>query len=145
MSLFTIWNVQSAVTCESGRVPPRKSFYFSISKLILYFLYCFHVPCAVLFSVLSCIPSTVLFTVYLHIVVSMFRFLCYWSHSKANAVDQTIQLDFIKDLPSITQSNLQAATAENEEQYTLSNIIYIKLQNCCFFFEVYFEGNTPKM
>ena len=30
-------------------------------------------------------------------------------------------------------------------QYTLSNMIYIKLQNYCFFFfEMYFEGRTPK-
>ena len=53
---------------------------------------------------------------------------------------------FTKDLPSISQSNAQAATAKNEEQYTLSNMIYIKLQNCSVtFFEVCFEGGTPKM
>ena len=51
---------------------------------------------------------------------------------------------FTKDLPSITQSNVQAVKAEKEESYTLSNMIYIKLQNCCFFFfEVYFEA--PKL
>ena len=51
---------------------------------------------------------------------------------------------FTKDLPSISQSNIQAVKAEKEEQYTLSNMIYIKLKNCCsFFFEVYFEA--PKM
>ena len=53
---------------------------------------------------------------------------------------------FTKDLPSIIQSNEQAATAKNEEQYTLNKMIYIKLQNCCVsFFEAYFEGGTPKM
>ena len=58
------------------------------------------------------------------------------------------QFNFVltKDLPSISQSNVQAVTAKNEEQYTLNNMIYIKLQNCYFFFfEVYFEGDTPKM
>ena len=51
---------------------------------------------------------------------------------------------FTKDLPSISQSNIQAVKAEKEEWYTLSNMIYIKLKNCCFFFfEVYFEA--PKM
>ena len=40
---------------------------------------------------------------------------------------------FIKDLPSVSQSNVQAVTAETEVQYTLSNIIYFKFQNCCFF------------
>ena len=62
MSIFTIWNVQSAVTCESGRVPSCKSVYFGISKLILCFPYCFHVPC------------TVLFTVYFHTAISIFSF-----------------------------------------------------------------------
>ena len=53
---------------------------------------------------------------------------------------------FTKDLPSIILSNVQAARAKNEEQYTLSNMIDIKLQNCCVsFFEVYFEGGTPKI
>ena len=40
---------------------------------------------------------------------------------------------FIKDLPAVSQSNVQAVTAENEEQHTLSNIIYIKFNNCCSF------------
>ena len=35
--------------------------------------------------------------------------------------------------------------AKNEEQYTLSNMLYIKLQNCCFFFRPIYEGGTPKM
>ena len=79
MSLFIIWIVQSAVTCESGRAPSCKSLYFGISKRILYFPYYFHVPC------------TVLFTVYFYTAISTFRFLCYWSHSNANTVNQTIQ------------------------------------------------------
>ena len=33
----------------------------------------------------------------------------------------------------MSQSNVQAVTAENEEHYTSSNVIYIKFQNCCFF------------
>ena len=40
---------------------------------------------------------------------------------------------FIKVLPLVSQTNAQAVTAENEEQYTLSNIIYIKFQTCCLF------------
>ena len=121
MSYFTIWNIQSAVTCESGRTTSSKLVCFGISKRILYFPCCFNVP------------ATVLFIVYLRTVISMFRFFCYLWHSKAKAVNQAIQLFFIKDLPSVTQSNVQAVTAENEEQHTLSNIIYIKFQNCCFF------------
>ena len=51
---------------------------------------------------------------------------------------------FTKDLPSLSQSNIQAVKAEKEEWYTLSSMIYIKLKNCCFFFfEAYFE--PPKI
>ena len=39
---------------------------------------------------------------------------------------------FIKDLASLSQSKEQAVMAENEEQYTLSNIIYIKDRMQCF-------------
>ena len=34
----------------------------------------------------------------------------------------------------------KAATAENEEQYTLSNLIYIAFQNVTLFFEVFFQA-----
>ena len=39
----------------------------------------------------------------------------------------------------IGQLNVPAATAENEEQYTFSNIIYIGFQNSYSFFEVLFD------
>ena len=51
---------------------------------------------------------------------------------------------FIEDRPSVSQSNVQAVTAENKEQYTLSNIIEIKFPNSCFLY-VCFEGGAPKM
>ena len=103
MSFFTIWNVQSAVTYESGRVPSRKSVYFGISKRILYFPDNFHVPCILLFTVYFNVPCTVHFTLYFRTVISTFLLLCYWSHSKANAVNQTIQLCFYQRF-SIGQS-----------------------------------------
>ena len=56
----------------------------------------------------------------------------YHSHSKANGVNQTIHLCFVKDWPSIT-STCKLRTAENKEQDTLSNIMYIQFQNCDFF------------
>ena len=40
---------------------------------------------------------------------------------------------FFKDRPSLSQSNVEAVSAENEEQYTLSNIIHIKFQKCYLF------------
>ena len=138
MSFFTIWIVQSAVTCESRRASSRKSVYFGISKLILYFPYfMYHVWCMILF------------TVYFHTVISVLRTSIYAVFVIDRTRKQTLLMKwvhfvFTKDLPSISQSNVQAAKAEKEEQYALSNMIYIKLPNCCcFFFEVYFEA--PKM
>ena len=86
---------------------------------------------------------------YFHTVISVFRTSIYAVFVIDRTRKQTLLIklfDFVftKDLPSISQSNVQAVKAEKEEQYTLSNMIYIKLQNCCFFFfEVYFEA--PKM
>ena len=54
MSFFTIQTVQSAVTCESGQAPSRKSVYFVQTDTI------FHAP------------FTVLFTLYSHTVISVF-------------------------------------------------------------------------
>ena len=76
------------------------------------------------------VPCTILFTVHFHAVISMFHFLCYWSHSKA--INSSLFLLKIYHR-SVNQSNVQAVTVENEEEYTLSNIIYIKFQNCCLF------------
>ena len=109
MLSVTVWNVQSAVTCESGQIPSLKSDYFCMSKSILYFSYCFPVPCTVLFNVYFHVACIALSTVYCHAVISMFHFLCYWSQSKSNAVNQTIQLGF-------HSVKLQTVTAKNKEQ-----------------------------
>ena len=39
----------------------------------------------------------------------------------------------------MVQLNVQAAAAENEERYTLSNIIYIEFQIHTLFFEVFLD------
>ena len=62
----------------------------------------------------------------------MYIFLLYRSHSKANATNQAILFCFRKRL-NIDQSKIQTATAENEEQYTMSNIIYIEFPTFYFF------------
>ena len=98
-------NVQSAVTCESERVPSSKAVYFGISKLVLYFPYNFHAPCILLFTVYFHVPCTVHFSVYFHTVMSMFVFICY-------AVKR-FHFVFIKDLTSVSHSNERAVTAEN--------------------------------
>ena len=77
MLLFTMRNFHNAATCESGRMPSRKSVYFGISKPILFFQYFFHVPCTALFTMHFHVTCTVFFTVDLHIVLHMFGFLCF--------------------------------------------------------------------
>ena len=57
-----------------------------------------------------------------------YLFLLRRSHSKANAVNQTVLLCVRKRF-TIDQLNVQTAMAENEEQCTLSNIILIEFKN----------------
>ena len=73
---FTIWNLKRAITYKCARiVVSRTSVYFAISKLILLFSYCFHVP-YILFS-----------NVYFYIVRSIFHFLFNRSRSTASLVN----------------------------------------------------------
>ena len=72
-------------------------------------------PCAALFTVYFHVPCIVLFIVHFHAVISMFRFFCYRSHLKASAVNQMIQFFKIKNLPLVSQSNVEAKTDENQE------------------------------
>ena len=62
----------------------------------------------------------------------MYLFFLYRFHWKANVVNQTI-LYCVRKRLTIDQSNVQTVMAENQEQYTLSNIIYIEFQNISFF------------
>ena len=109
--------------------------YVSQSILALAHWYCiFHISCT---------------TVYFHTVISVFRTSIYAVFVIDRTRKQTLLIklfDFVfaKGLPSMSQSNVQAVKAKLEEQYSLSNMICIKLPSCCFFFlEVYFEA--PKM
>ena len=62
----------------------------------------------------------------------MFPFLIYWLYLKGGAV-QSSDLALFREKLTVGQLNVQAAATENEEQYTLSNIIYMTFQNCYFF------------
>ena len=75
--IFCDMIVQSAVACESGRVPLRQSVYFGINKPILYFPHNFYVPSILTLTVYFHVPFLVDFTVYFHTVISMLLFLCY--------------------------------------------------------------------
>ena len=97
--------------------------YTVFSILFLCTLYCtsYIVLSCTIYCTLHCVLSHCNFHVY---------FLCNWSHSTGTLL---INFVFVEDLPSVSQSNVQAATAENEVHYTLTNIIYIKFQKCFFF------------
>lgn len=77
----------------------------------------------------------VLFTVDFHTVISMFRFLCYWPHSKAIDVYQTIQLCFYQK--SIIAQLVKRTSVEDE--YALSNIIHLYFETVAFFLWVLLE------
>ena len=75
-----------------------------------------------------------LFTVYFHTVIYMFLFFFVIDHTqKQTMLIKWFNFLFIKDLPSVSQSNEQAVTTDNGEQYILSNITYTNFQNCYFF------------
>ena len=75
---------------------------------------------------------------YLHTVISVFRTSIYAVFVIDRTWKQTLLItlfDFVftKDLPSISQSNVQAVKAEKEEQYNLSNIYTLNYQIITFF------------
>ena len=142
MSSFRIWNVQSAVTCESWRVPSPKSVYFGISNPILYFPHNFHVPSILLFTVYFHVPCTVHFTVYFHTVTSMFLFLCYWSHSKGNAVNQTIQLCFYQRFVQNVISTLIWNCATSQRHINLKTTLK-RRWNVCWVVIIVKAGLSP--
>ena len=57
-----------------------------------------------------------------------YTFHCELPHLKAGAAHSSDSSFFRKRL-IMDQLNIQAVTAEKEDQYTLSNIIYIAFQN----------------
>ena len=95
------------------------------------------------------ISCTVLFNVYFHNVISVFRTSIYAVFVIDRTRKETLLIKLFdsvstKDLPLISQSKVKTVKAEKEEQYTLSNMSYIKLSICCFFFfDFFFE--VPKM
>ena len=58
----------------------------------------------------------------------MFPFFFYCSHLKTGTVHSR-DSSLIRKRSIISQLHVRAAAAENEEQYTLNNIIYIKFLN----------------
>ena len=103
-AVFYKSNLKSAKTYKSPWVlPSSKTAYYGISKLIMQCPYSFRILCDILFP---------FFFVHLKVCTV---------HSRTSSL-------FCKR-SIIGQLNIPAATAENEEQYTYSNIIYIGFQN----------------
>ena len=94
--------------------------------------YCYHVNQFIFAAAKTYCNFHILFmycSLYFPLRTFTLHFLCFFfffidRHSKAVAVNQTIYLCFCKR-STICKLNVQAATAVDEEQYTLSNIIYI--------------------
>ena len=72
----------------------------------------------------------------------MFPFF-YWSHLKAGAVHSN-DLSLFGKRSIIGQLNVKVAATENEEQYTLINIIYIGFQNPFSFLWSFFDKQFVK-
>ena len=111
---FTISNLKSARKYKLQRVElSRKQFLLAPANL-----YCnFHI-------LFKYILYTMLYSVYIHTVLSMLPFLFYSSRLKAGVVHSR-DLFLLFKMLIIGQLQVQAATAENEEHYTLSNIVRI--------------------
>ena len=62
---------------------------------------------------------------YFYTVLSIFVFFIVDRTQNQEQLIKPSNFAFIKDWLSVSQSNVQAVTAENEEQYTFSNIIDI--------------------
>ena len=130
MLSYTTRNVKIAVTCDCGRtVPSRQSVNFSISKMILYFLYWFYVP----YADFSLCTFTLYFPFFVFFVVDCTQ--------NQKQLIKPSNFALIKDWLSVSRSNVQAVRVENKEQYTSSNIIHIKFQKFCFFLWGLFESS----
>ena len=118
MLSFMTQNFISGATCECGRVlRSHKSVYFGINKYILYFPYCFYVPCT-----FHWVLSHFTFHVSLSsLLITLKSKRCEWNFSAL----------FYKRL-AIGQSNVQAILTKIEEPDTLSNILNIIFQTCCY-------------
>ena len=126
--VFTIKNLKSAKTYKSRRV------LLSLKQLILASAnsYCkFHI--FVIYNVLyfSLWTSTLYFLCFPFFFIdrlSMFSFPFCWSHLKAETA-HSVNSSLFRKRWNIGQLNVTAETADNEEQYTLSKIIYIEFQD----------------
>ena len=72
--------------------------------------------------------NLILFIMNFQTVLSISPFLFNWLHLKVDTVHSSDSSLFCKRL-IICQLNVPATAAENQEQYTLSNIIYFGFQN----------------
>ena len=111
---ITLWSVSSMT--ETSRL-----------KNVVIFFQTFHILC------------TILSIVNFHTVLSIFLFLFYWSHLNAGAIHSSSNSSLCRKRSIMVQLNVQAAAAENEKRYTLSNIIYIEFQIHTLFFEVFLD------
>ena len=97
------------------------------SYCIFHIAFVYHV---LQFPLCTFMQNVLYFSLCTFTLLFLFGFLCYWSQT---LLIKWFNFVFIIDPPSVSLSNVQAITAEIEEQHTLSNIIHIKFRNGCFF------------
>ena len=105
---IVFYNINCSKSSNVWTAPSHKSVYFGISKLILYFPY-------FMYHILS-----VLFTAYFHSAISVFcasiyAFFVIDPTRKQMLLIKWFNYAFTKDLPSISQSNVQAVKSEKTE------------------------------
>ena len=126
--VFTIKNLKSAETYKSRQV------LLSLKQFILASAnsYCkFHIFLiynVLYFSLWTSTPYFLCFPFFFIDRLSMFSFPFCWSHLKAETA-HLVNSSLFRKRSIIGQLNVTAETADNEEQYTLSKIIYIEFQD----------------
>ena len=79
---------------------------------------------------------------YFHTVISTFLFLCYWSHSKGNAVNQTIQLCFYQRFVQNVISTLIWNCATSQRHINLKTTLK-RRWNVCWVVIIVKAGLSP--
>ena len=120
MLLFTTRNIHRTITCESGQLPSRKSFFFlhqqtyiAFTILLSYSMYCTsHFVSYNMYCTYALCTYTLFCTCFAFCTINRTR--------KQTLLIRRLNFVFIKDLPSVSQCKLQTATAGNEQQPTLT-------------------------
>ena len=142
MLLFTTRNIHRTITCESGQLPSRKSFFFlhqqtyiAFTILLSYSMYCTsHFVSYNMYCTYALCTYTLFCTCFAFCTINRTR--------KQTLLIRRLNFVFIKDLPSVSQWKLQTATAGNEQQPTLTTkfFFFLSINQWSLFFPTKLEA-----